>query len=198
MIIMEPETANITRQKGQTKLSKLQRLILVDILERYHEVQKHYEKYGAENVEWVISIFAINSKDLSWRIAQKYDGKTHLTRDEAKADFEVKRAKALASMTGDSLPFMGFVTRVWNERWRRGFRKQLLPAFRASMSKSLKRLERRGLITRERWDKYEGRYKWSKPKTTGIYLTPEGLEIARLLSPPGMLAVSAKEEEAEN
>lgn len=196
MTLMESETANKTPPRGQSKLSRLQKLILTELYEQCDAYLKYiveYRDWAADyTIEKVIYAFPVTSKGLSWRIARKYGGKTHISRDEARADFNVRRAKALASMTGDSLPFMGFVTRVWNERRRRGFHQQLLPAFRASLSKSLKRLEARGLIKREK-SEYERRYRWSKPKTTGIYLTLQGLEVARLLSAPGMLAVTAKE-----
>lgn len=192
MTPMESETVNIAHRQGQSKLSRLQKLILTDIYEQLEAYLKYiikYEDWAAEyTLEKVIYAFAVESKGLSWRIAQKYGGKTHISRDEARADFKVRKAKALASMTDDSLPFLGFVTRIWDERQRRGFHQQLLPSFRASISRSLKRLETRGLITREKFDKG---YRWSKPKTTGIYLTPQGLEIARQL-PPGMLTICSQ------
>lgn len=186
---MQSETANIVRgAPPPSKLSRLQKLILTDLYEQLEAYLKYiveYRDWAADyTIEKVIYAFAVNSKGLSWRIAQKYNGKTHISRDEARADFNIRKAKALASMTGDSLPFLGFITRVWNERQRRGFHAQLLPAFRASMSKSLKRLEARGLITREKGGGQDWRSDNRKPKTTGIYLTPRGLEVARQLSDP--------------
>ena len=188
---MEPETVNKPVHQGQTKLSKLQKMILIDLYEKYEEYLKYLIKYKGWAAEYTLEMvtyaFAINSKGLSWRIARRSDGKTYLTRDEVKADFKEHKAKALASISGDSLPFLGFATRVWNERQRRGFHHLLLPSFRASMSRSLKRLEARGLITLEKYDSGES---GSKPKTTGIHLTPLGIEVARQLPPrQGMLTV---------
>jgi len=178
---MESETVNIAAGPP-SKLSRLQKMILTDLYEQlkaYLKYKIEYEGWGAKyTLEMVIYDFAVNSKGLSWRISQKYGGKTHISRDEARADWNVRKVKALTSVAKDSPQFLNFASIMWNRR--RYFRAQLLPAFRASMSRSLKRLEARGLITREKFDKG---YSWSKPKTTGIYLTPQGLEIARQLPP---------------
>jgi len=185
---MEPETANIAPPpRKQTKLSKLQKMILTDLYKQSEEYLKYlikYKDWAAEyTLEMVTYAFAINSKGLSWRIARLSEGKTHLTRDEVKADFMLRKAKALDSISGPSLPFLGFATRVWNERQRRGSHPQLLPSFRASMSRGLKRLEARGLVNLEKGEGQDWRSDNRKPKTTGIYLTPLGLEVASQLPP---------------
>ena len=190
---MTPETVNIPPGAPQTKLSKLQKMILTDLYEKLQEHLKFkidYHGWDAKHgLKGVIYSYAINSKGLSWRIARRSEGKTHLSHDEVKADFKARRAEAFDSMTEADRPFLGFLTKTWNIRQRRGFHNQLLPSFRASLSRSLRRLAARGLITLVKYEKYD----WDtsgKPKTTSIYLTLKGLEVAKQLPPrPHMLTV---------
>lgn len=173
---MESETVNI-RVHPQSKLSKLQKTILQVLHIEYEDDKRHREKYPTSDPNDVY-FYPILSWTLSWAVARAFEGKNYLSRDEAIVDFEEHKEKALAKIAQEAPEILGMAKRYWNQR--RSFTKQLLPSFRASLSRSLKRLETRGLIRREI---HGTRPRWSKPKTVGIYLTPEGREIARHLSP---------------
>ncbi len=185
---MEPETVNIPPVPPQTKLSKLQKLILSELYEITKEVHGWNAKYKNWTSEHTLAdtthIWSIKSKHLSWKIAIKSERKAFLSKAEVKAEHNVRKAKALASISRTELPFFSFAERSWSIAGRRLRYRQLLPSFRASMSRSLKRLETRGLITLEKGD---GRH-WNtdnrKPKTTGIHLTTAGLVVAIQLSAP--------------
>lgn len=115
---------------------------------------------------------------LSWAVARAYEGKNSLSIEEARSDFEEHKQKYLAKIAKEAPELLSMSKLYWNQR--RTFSDQLLPSFRASLSRSLKRLEARGLIRREI---HGTRPRWTKPKTVGIFLTAEGREIARHLSP---------------
>ena len=183
---MEPETVNIPIDKPHPKLSKLQKLILSTLYEQTKEVHTWISKYknwtSGHTLADTAQIWPINSKHLSWKIARKLERKTFLSNAEVKADHNLRKAKALDSISLISAPFAGGASRMWDDRGQRLRYRQLLPSFRASLSRSLKRLEDRELITLE---KGEGTY-WNsdnrKAKTTGVSLTTAGLVGAIQLS----------------
>lgn len=174
---MKPETVNIAAPPP-SKLSKLQKTILRVMHDLYEDNKRIRKKYSIDNPRDVY-FWPIRPKRLSWAIAEAYGKQTHLTRNEVMADFRVRKVKALTEIARDAPQFLNFANIMWNRRRR--FRDILTPSFRASLSRSLSRLEARGLIKRERYKKTS---RWTKPKTTGIYLTPQGREVARQLPSP--------------
>ena len=173
---MESETVNI-RVLPQSKLSRLQKTILQALHNNYEPDKRHRERHPTSDLNDVYS-YPMLAWYLSWAVARAYEGKNYLTVDEARAEFKEQKEKMLAYFAQKAPESLSLAKRFWNQR--RSFSAQLLPSFRASLSRSLKRLEHRGLIRR---DMYGTRPQWSKPKTRGIYLTPQGREIAKQLHP---------------
>ena len=181
---MESETVNM-RACPQSKLSRLQKTILQVLHNKYEDDKRRREKYSKPDPNDVY-FYPMLSWLLAWAVAEAYEGKNYLSRNDLLEAFKENKETALARFADEAPEFLILAKRYWNQR--RVFTHQLLPSFRASLSRSLKRLEARGLIRR---DINRTRLRWRKPKTVGIYLTPEGRKIARQLSAPGMLAVSS-------
>ena len=118
---MEPETVNIPPVPPQTKLSKLQKLILSELYEITKEVHGWNAKYKNWTSEHTLAdtarIWSIKSKHLSWNIARKSERKTFLSKAEVKAEHNIRAAKALEGLVSspESAMFAGFAYRVWDD-----------------------------------------------------------------------------------
>ena len=154
---------NILGHQEQAKLSKLQRVILkqLDTFYYNHSLSELYSQYG------------VDSKTLSWAVAKEYKskaGENFLNRDQI-IEFNKRKEEESKQYFKDEAPeFLNFINRVWTKR--RYTYPLLLPRFRASLSRSLKRLEDRGLIIRRKG--YVSTYDWSRPKTVKVFLTSKG------------------------
>ena len=127
------------------KLSKQQKAILEFL---YKRVKGHcYKQY------------------LSWHIAEKFN-KDHKDRidDYTKASLEIMQEANEQDTLSDSKFKLLYLKSIFLKSRRK--KKRLTPKHRASLSRSIKRLEQRGLVER---------------RNVGVFLTEEGREVCQQL-----------------